>query len=220
MTTEIQPTTYAAPHFRAGKRALVALSLVAAVCASVWYSRATLLRGATELWIVSDPVSQADAVAIFGGGLGVRPFAAAEYYKEGLTKKILVSNVRLDRAERLGVLPSHTALNRSLLLKLGVPENAIEIFGSELSSTYQEAVALREWAVRTQARSVIVPTQAFSSRRLHWMLERELSGTGIQVQVPALDDTEYGLSDWWKDDKAIIEFQNEVIKYVYYRYKH
>ena len=74
--------------------------------------------------------------------------------------------------------------------------------------------------MRTHARSVIVPTQAFSSRRVRWMVERELTGTGIQVRVIALDNTEYGLSDWWKDDKAIIEFQNEVIKYVYYRFKY
>ena len=131
-----------------------------------------------------------------------------------------MSNVRLDKAETLGGLPSHTAMNRSVLLKLGVPDAAIETFGSELSNTYQEAVALREWAVRTHARSVIVPTQDFSSRRVRWVVKHELAGTAIEVQVPALDDPEYSLSDWWKNEKAIIEFQNEVIKYVYYRFKY
>jgi uncharacterized SAM-binding protein YcdF (DUF218 family) len=220
VTAEVQHTINTTHRFRAAKRALVALLLLATVCAAVWYKRATLLRGIAELWIVSDPVGQADAVVVLGGGLGFRPFAAAEYYKKGLTKKILVSNVRLDKAETLGVLPSHTALSRSVLIKLGVPETAIEIFGSELSSTFQEAVALREWAVRTHAHNVIVPIQAFSSRRARWMIDRELTGTGTEVQVIALDDTEYGLSDWWMDDKAIIEFQNEVIKYLYYRFKY
>ena len=70
-------------------------------------------------------------MVVFGGGLGVRPFAAAEYYQQGLAKKILVSNVRLDQAEALGFLPSHTDLNRMVLIKLGVPEAAIEIFGIE-----------------------------------------------------------------------------------------
>jgi len=186
----------------------------------MWYKRAILLREVAELWIVSDPVDQADAVVVLGGGLGFRPFAAAKYYKQGLAKRILVSNVRPDRAEMLGVLPSHTALNRDVLIKLGVPETAIETFGSELSNTFQEAAALREWTMRTHAHSVIVPTQAFSSRRVRWMIERELTGTGTRVRVIALDDTEYGLSDWWMDDKAIIGFQNEVIKYVYYRLKY
>jgi uncharacterized SAM-binding protein YcdF (DUF218 family) len=207
-------------RYRAAKCALAALLAIAAVCALGWFDRVPLLRGAAEWWVVSDPVGSADAVVIFGGGLGVRPFAAAEYYKRGLTKKILVSDVRLDNAELLGVVPSHTALNRKVLLKLGVPEEAIENLGSGLSNTYQEAVALREWALRTHARSVIVPTQAFSSRRVHWMVTRELSGTGTTAQVPALDDNEDNRSDWWNNDKSIIEFQNEVIKYIYYRIKY
>jgi uncharacterized SAM-binding protein YcdF (DUF218 family) len=220
VTAVIHPTTFAASRFRAAKRALVALLLLATICVSVWCGRATLLRGAAELWIVSDPVGPADAVVILGGGLAVRPFAAADYYKKGLTRKILVSNVRLKKEETLGGLPSHNAMNHNVLLKLGVPETAIETFGSELSNTYQEAVALREWAVRTHAHSVIVPTEAFSSRRVRWVIESELTGSGIQVQVPALDETEYGPSDWWKDEKGVIVFQNEVIKYVYYRFKY
>ena len=161
MTDEIQPTSHTAPRFRAAKRALAACLLLAAVCAAVWFDREALLRGIAELWIVSDTIGPADAAVIFGGGLEVRPFAAAEYYQKGLVKKILVSNSRVDRSETLGVLPSHAAMNRSVLLKLGVPEAAIETFGSDLTNTYQEAVALREWALRAHARSVIVPTQEF-----------------------------------------------------------
>ena len=87
MTDEIHPITYAAPRFRAAKHALAALLLLAAVCAAVWFSRETLLRGAAELWIVSDTVGPADAVVIFGGGLAARPFAAAEYYRRGLNQE-------------------------------------------------------------------------------------------------------------------------------------
>ena len=105
-------------------------------------------------------------------------------------KKVLVSNVHVSAATS-GILPSETALNRSVLVKLGVPEEAIELFGTGLSSTYEEAVALRAWSLRTHARSLIVPTEYFASRRVQWVMERELTGTGTQVQVPALDDPEY-----------------------------
>jgi uncharacterized SAM-binding protein YcdF (DUF218 family) len=220
VTARIRPATYAASGLRAAKRASVILLLLAAVCASVWYGRATLLRDTAELWIVSDPVGPADAAVIFGGALDVRPFATAEYYKDGLIKKILVSNVRSNKAERLFGEASNTARISSVLLKLGVPETAIEILGSELSNTYQEAVALREWAVRTHARSVIVPTESFSSRRVRWVVERELAGTGTRVQVPALDNPDYNPSNWWNDEKGVVEFQNEVIKYGYYRLKY
>ena len=218
MTDEIHPVV--AARFQMPKRALVLFSLLVVLCAAVWFWHETLLQDMAEAWVVSDRVGPADAVVIFGGGLGVRPFAAAEYYKKGLTKKILISNVRPDKAEMLGAVPSHTALNRRVLLKLGVPETAIEVFGPGMSNTYQEAIALRDWAVHAHIHSVIVPTQAFSTRRVRWIVKHELAGTEVEVEVPALDDTKYGLSKWWKDDNSIIEFQNEVIKYVYYRFKY
>ena len=204
---------------RTARGALVIIVLVT-LGAAAWYARATLLWSAAELWIVSEPVEPADAVAIFGGGLSVRPFAAAEYYHQGLAKKILVANVRPERSETLGGLPSHTDRNRSVLMKLGVPEAAIEVFGTELSNTYLEAVALREWATRSGARTVIVPTELFSSRRVRWVSRHVFVGMAARVQVVALDHSEYSRDAWWQSEHGLISFQTEVIKYVYYRLKY
>src|SRR5262249_55910605 len=164
--------------------------------------------------IISDEVNPADAVVVLGGGTATRPFAAAQYYKLGLVKKILVSNVRLDRSQTLGGLLSPTDLNRVVISNLGVPEAAIENFGSGLSNTYEEVVALREWAARNQARSVIVPTEIFSTRRVRWILSRELSAAGTQFEVPAVEDADYTSANWWKNEKGVVTFQNEIIKYV------
>jgi uncharacterized SAM-binding protein YcdF (DUF218 family) len=198
---------------------LALLALIVVLGAAAWFGRAPLLRSAADLWIVSDPVAPADAVAIFGGGLEYRPFAAAEYYRRGLARKILLSNIGSSRAERLGVLESHVEHNRKVLLKLGVPETDIETFGSALSNTYEEALALRDWAARRGARSIIVPTEIFSARRVRWMLHRVFTDGGI-IRVPALDPLEYRRDDWWKNERGLIAFQNEIIKYVYYRFKY
>jgi uncharacterized SAM-binding protein YcdF (DUF218 family) len=202
------------------KRALASLLCLAALSSAAWFGRETLMRGAAELWIVSDEVTPADAVAVLGGGLATRPFAAAQYYQQGLIKKILLSNVRLEKWQTLGGLDSHADMNRAVLLKLGVPETAIETFGTALSNTYEEAIALREWATRNHARSIIVPTEVFSSRRVRWVLNRELAATGTQFEVPALEDPEYTSAYWWKNKLGVSAFQNEVIKYVHYRIRY
>src|SRR5437660_431555 len=128
----------------------LAVLLLAGFGIGAWFAREPVLRGAANLWIVSDPVGPADALAIFGGGLEVRPFAAADYYRNGLVTKILLAAVRASPSEKLGASPSHVALNLAVLTKLGVPETAIESFGADLSNTYQEAMALREWAKRNR----------------------------------------------------------------------
>jgi uncharacterized SAM-binding protein YcdF (DUF218 family) len=172
------------------------------------------------MWIVSDAVTSADAVAVLGGGLETRPFAAAEYYRNGLTKKILLANARISPSEKLGIVPRHAELNREVLLKLGVPEQNIETFGSALSSTREEALALRQWADRTGAQSIIVPTEAFSSRRVGWMLHRTFAGTPVRVQVVTVGSMEYTPADWWQHEEGLVAFQSEVIKYLYYRIKY
>src|SRR5262249_54705944 len=137
----------------------------------------------------------------------------------GLTRKILLSNIGPSRAERLGVLESHVEHNRKVLLKLGVPETAIETFGSGLLNTHEEVLALRDWAARGGARSIIVPTEVFSARRLRWMSDR-IFADGSIIRVVALDPPDYQRDVWWKNEGGLITFQNEIIKYAYYRLKY
>ena len=194
--------------------------VVAVLSAGAWFARAPILQSAARLWIVSDAVTPADAVAVFGGGLDTRPFAAAEYYHKGLAKKILLADSRLSPSEKLEVVSRHAELNRQVLLKLGVPNQNIETVGTAVSNTREEALALREWADRTGARRIIVPTELFSSRRVRWMLERAFEGTHVQVEVVTVGSIEYTPADWWQHEEGLIAFQNELIKYVYYRIKY
>jgi uncharacterized SAM-binding protein YcdF (DUF218 family) len=219
MTAEFSPptATTSRQRSRSGRRFVTFCLLIAVMSALIWFNREALLLHAAEQWIVYDPIHPADAVAVLGGGIETRPFAAAEYYRKGLSHKILIADVKYGNAGTLLALPSHTAINRAVLIKLGVLAADIESFGTELSNTYEEAIALREWAVRTHAKSIIVPTEIFSSRRVRWMLMHALAGTGTDAQIHALDHPRYNHADWWKNDQGIIDFQNELIKYIYYR---
>ena len=202
------------------KKPIVIVFLLVAITTLLWIGRDVLLRNAAELWVVSDDVSPADAIVVLGGGIDTRPFAAVEDYKKGLAPKVLVANVSLSRAEILGAQPSHTAANRNVLLKLGVPEADIETFGTEVSSTYEEAEALREWAIRVHAKNIIIPIEMFTSRRVRWTLTHTFAGTGtsVQIQVITPDSRDYNQSNWWRSHSGLIAFQSEVLKYLYYRW--
>lgn len=201
-------------------RGLAALVVaLAALGAASWWGRAPLLRGLAEAWIASDPPSTADLVAVFGGGLETRPFAAAEYYRQGLVKRVLVSDDREGRAAKLGVVLSDAAAARQVLLNLGVRADAIQTFGAGLANTHDEALALRDWAVRHHVHAIIVPTEIFAARRIRWTLNR-VFGDAVSIRVPVLDPPGYTAADWWKNEQGVISFQNEIIKYVYYRLRY
>jgi hypothetical protein len=97
---------------------------------------------------------------------------------------------------------------------------AIVSYGQDVSNTYEEARAVVEWARRTGARSVIVPTEQFSSRRVNWIFKRELAAVGVRVGIKVLRPYEHSIDDWWTKEQGVVAFQNEVLKYVYYRMKY
>lgn len=195
--------------------------VLAILCAVAWVERAALLRGTADLWIVSDSITPADAVVVLGGGIDVRPFVAAELYAKGLVKKVLLSKVDEGRSVEIGALVGHTEANRRVLLRLGVPESAIETFGNANRNTWEEAVALKDWTDRNAASVLIIPTEIFSARRVSWMFGHEFAGTGVRIEVPSFDPPRlYTRAEWWKTEDGVLAFQNEVLKYLYYRLKY
>ena len=203
--------------FRPLGAATLALILLVA---GVWLGREPLLRGAADVWIVSDPVTHADAVAVLGGGLEVRPFVAAELYKKGLVTRILVSQVAEGGVSKILAIPGHSELNRMLLLKLGIPEAAIEMFGQENTSTRDEAAALRDWANHHGVSRIVIPTGIFSARRVRWIFNREFAGSSVQFEIRSFEGPGYTRAEWWKTEAGIIDFQNEIVKYFYYRLRY
>jgi uncharacterized SAM-binding protein YcdF (DUF218 family) len=200
------------------RRSATVMLVIACLCVGTWIERDPLLRGVADLWIVSDGVTKADAVVVLGGGLDVRPFAAADLYRKGLVNKVLISQVKDDRVVSIGVASSHTELNRQVLLKLGVPAAAIETFGTANRNTKDEAISLRAWAERNNVSTFIIPTEIFSARRVRFIFRRELAEKTIEVL--SLEPPQYTRDDWWKTDSGLIMFQNEVLKYIYYRIKY
>jgi uncharacterized SAM-binding protein YcdF (DUF218 family) len=217
-------STIARTHPKAASAASTSSSLCAAlmlvlalVAAGGWLVREPVLAGAANLWAVSDHVTRGDAIVVLGGGLETRPFEAAELWRKGLADRVLISQGPEDRAASIGAVPSHSELNRAILLKLGVPAGAIDTFGTASKNTRDEAIALREWAERNDASVFIIPTEIFSARRVRWIFCHAFFGTAVRIQVPSVEPREYTRRDWWKTEKGMIAFQNEVLKYIYYR---
>jgi uncharacterized SAM-binding protein YcdF (DUF218 family) len=202
------------------RRVVVAAFVLIGLAGGVWLQRASVLREVADLWIVSDPVTQSDVVAVLGGGLEIRPFAAAAFYKRGLVTRILVSQVPETISTAIVGLPGHTELNRMVLQKLGVPETAISTFGQANSNTWDEASALRNWANQHHVARIVIPIEIFAARRVQWVFHRAFAGSSVQLEIPSFDGHDYSRAEWWKSEAGMIAFQNEVVKYLYYRVKY
>src|SRR5262245_43477541 len=219
MNSSLTPIRYASSARRAWW--LVPIFVVVAM-AVAWMARAPILRGLAEWWVVSDPLDRADAIVILSGRLDVRPFAAAALHRRGMAHQVLLPGGMPGPIDAL--LPQQTERSArylvSLLGKLGVPDEAMVELGQDVSSAYDEARALSDWARNSGARSLIIPTDEFTTRRIRWIFQRQLGPMGVRVMVQAVESPEYKVDEWWRSTNGLVEFQNEVIKYVYYRFKY
>ena len=182
--------------------------------------RAPLLTGLADAWVVNDPVTKADAIVIPGGGLENRPFAAAKLFHDGVAPRILYMNVRLSPAEAMGITLPEKELTRRILLSNNVPETAMTGIGTNVASTYDESRAVRAWIETSGAKSIVIATDPFHTRRARWVFGKELRGTKTQIHVVPVNPVSYRVDDWWRHEEGWLAFQNEVIKYIYYRVKY
>jgi uncharacterized SAM-binding protein YcdF (DUF218 family) len=167
--------------------------------------------------MVNDPPIKADAIVVLGGGAQFRSFEAARMYHAGLAPAILVMNPELYATDRLGVTIPEAELVRRVLLSNAVPAEAITFLGTNLISTFGEAMTLKEWCKESHAASFLIPTGPFHSRRVRWVFHKHL-GNSARITVTTINPEL--CRRWWKDERTLIEFQNEVFKSLYYHLKY
>jgi uncharacterized SAM-binding protein YcdF (DUF218 family) len=202
------------------KRLAIALLALCGLLILACVFRAPLLRGAADIWIVSDHLSRADVIVVLGGGTETRPFEAARLFHQGLAPRILLTNPKPAPSTQAGLIPTEAALANSILIKEEVPAMDIYVTADIVTNTYEESIAVRNWCKTNGVKRVIIPTDFFHTRRVRWLFCKQLKPPGIQVEVEAVPVREYTAQDWWKHEEGVTAFQNEILKYAFYRIKY
>lgn len=182
-----------------------------------------LAWGAAKLLIVDAPLDHADAIAVLSGSAVIRERAqfAAQLYKEGRARKIILTNDNQQgswsSAEQRN--PFFYERAAELLAGAGVPPEAIEILPKPVSGTLDEAILLRQYAAEHRLRSILVVTSAYHSRRALWTLRQVFANTGITVGLVAVPPGSQAPTPvtWWLHIRGWQMVASEYVKLIYYR---
>ena len=196
------------------RRRLIWLAGLFGVAAIAVLLRVPLLNGAARAWMVNDPPAKADAIVVLGGGANFRSFAAGRLYHSGWAPTIVVMNSELRATDRLGLTIPEAELVRRILLSNAVPAEAIQILGTNLTSTHDEALTLKQWSQDSHAASFLIPTGPFHARRVRWVFRKVFRDAPARLTVTTIDPNE--CQGWWRHEKVLMDFQNEVVKFAYY----
>ena len=179
---------------------------------------------AARVLIVNTPLKQAEAIVVLSGSAVYRERTkrAAEYYRQGVANRILLTNDNLrgewSSSEQRN--PFFWERARASLLSLGVSADHVELVQDPVANTYEEAQALRKYAESHKLRSVLVVTSAYHARRALWTLDKVFSQSGIEIGLQSVEIGEQTPSptSWWIHTRGWQMITGEYAKIIYYRW--
>jgi len=185
----------------------------------------SLLAWAASQWLmVRAELGHADVIVVLSGSTVYRERAqrAAQLYAEGRAPLILLTNDTTQGgwSSKLQKNPQFVERAKEELLARGVPESSILVVPEPVSSTYDEARAVRQFVIDRKIQSVLLVTSAFHSRRTLWTFKRVLAAPEVVIgleysSVPGRATSVF----WWFSPQGWRNVAGEYVKMFYYRLK-
>lgn len=181
-----------------------------------------LLAGLLAVAVVGGMISaqdqprRAEAIVVLGGGL-FRPLHAAKLYAQGFAPEVYVVRPKPGPDAKLlplaGVdMPPQQELYRRLLLRNGVPESAIRVYGTDVQSTVEEARTLAA-ILGDQPRTLLLVTSPYHVLRARIIFQDAMPQSTI-LAIAATDDP--FPSPWWSEQHGAVRVVNETAKLAWY----
>ena len=173
-------------HQARRNRLLIALFSVLAILG--------ILLALGGILIVSDPLKEADVVAVLGGADLERMDEAVNYYKDLDAHYFVLTDTGEtipDTGQGFIVTRRRDAIN------LGVAESSILITHNKVSSTWDEAEGVLEMVKDRDRNSVVVVTDPYHSLRTRIIFRRVFAGSGVTPIIRSVTGHWYKSRSWF-----------------------
>jgi uncharacterized SAM-binding protein YcdF (DUF218 family) len=222
---KIQPADSPAssPHKKHALRKLfTAVAILFLLVILAFAFRSQILTGIADYLIINDKLQPADLIFLLNSEYETRPFRAAELYQQRFAPVILMARSENTPVVDLGLVPNDTDISVGVLEKLGVPSENIIILSvpGGVTSTLDEAAALRQYIGNHPVHAIILVTSSFHTRRARWIFRKTLAGLPVTLQMAPVPYTGFDQTNWWKNESGIIKLNNEYVKLFYYFFKY
>jgi len=152
------------------------------------------LRAIGTFLIVSTDISPGDAIIVLSGGDETRMQTALKLYDEDYGKIIILTETGeiVEGYEHL-----HSFAMRIQLLANGIPSGNILLTDEVVSSTKDEARAVKNLMLSRQMTSGIIVTDSFHTRRAYKLFIEEFKDTGIRLSIRPTESGWYFARNWY-----------------------
>lgn len=224
----VTPTGVTANARRSPRRwTIVGIVLaVAAISALVLViERAAVLTWTGSLLVFEDDLVPADVVLPLAGGDWDREIEAAELFRSGHARTVLLTlepeaATRTYLVDRGVHLPTAEEIRLQVLVALGVPRERITVIKQPVTSTLDEARFVGEWAARSGVRAVIIVSTPYHTARAKYIFERYAATPRTRFIVRPTTRGEFRPDNWWTSRAMLREGIFELEKLIAYRLRY
>jgi uncharacterized SAM-binding protein YcdF (DUF218 family) len=178
-----------------------------------WLLRSVWLPFFGTFLVINDNLQKSDVVIVLGTDLeGAREAWAAQIYKRGLVKKILICGYHV------GWKTSTAEIMKRHVLSLGIPEDAIILdYGWNNDGTWDNAINSLKIIRENNFRSAIVVTSNYHTRRARFAFTKLFEENGnVRILISACPGGSFKPGEWWKSRRIVKSVFLEYTKLIYY----
>ena len=186
---------------------LAVLAVIAVLTHQIW------LASLGSVLVTRDDLGPSDVIVVLAGNSPFRARHAETLYARGLAPHVIISN---EPVSSHGVQTTWLELRRVGLVRLSIPDDAIEPIAEISDSTYEEALHSRDIMLAHGWRTAILVTDPFHMRRATLTFRQAFDAAGLVVMASPADGSKYGVDNWWTDRNAIMRVGQEYLKLGYY----
>lgn len=173
------------------KPVLRLLAVLAVVALIVYFVAPTVLTSLARQLIRVDPTTSADVIIALGGDARChREKKAAELYRQGVARRMIVSGV----PSAWGIHTGDAA--KRYLISLGIPADDIIVLHDSWN-TRREAIDVAELMKSNGWHTGVIVTSPFHSRRAHYTFKRYAAGFNFQSSPLPAASPEWQPERWW-----------------------
>ena len=202
------------------RRGLFLLNFVLFMIPVTYFGYQPLLRYSTIAIISSSDPKPADAIVLLAGGEPGRAWGAADIYKQKMAPYVVLTREPIGpeiiELQKRGVdLSTGFDMNKYILHRLGVPDEAIVAVEPYVNDTFDELTRVHELAEQKHWKSLIIVTSNYHTRR-SGMVARYIFGKTMEVAVVASPHGGLNRDNWWNERSDVRTFLIEFEKLVAY----
>jgi uncharacterized SAM-binding protein YcdF (DUF218 family) len=188
-------------------RSAIAAALL--LCTSI----AVIFFGIGRWLVVEDPLEKAQAIVVLSGRMPQRAIEAAQLYRAGYAPQVWLTRPKEPMASLQAVHVAYLGedfFNTEVLMREGVPENAVHVLPPAVDNTADEIQAIAAELERQKGSKVIIVTTKAHTRRVRTLWAKLEQGRG-QGMVRAASGDLFDPAHWWRNTRDVLDVVRETL---------